>query len=99
MIKKDIFNKAGGFDEEKYKVAYNDVDFCLKCQSMGLKNVWVADVSLYHYESVSRDDDLSFKRFFSYSKELNTLRNDWGVPHYDDPWYNPNLTRVDEYFH
>lgn len=99
VIKKDIFNKVGGFDEEKYKVAYNDVDVCLKCQSVGLKNVWVADVSLYHYESVSRDSDLSFKRLFSYSKELNTLRKDWGVPHYDDPWYNSNLTRADEYFH
>jgi GT2 family glycosyltransferase len=98
-IKRDVFNKVGGFDEEKYKVAYNDVDICLKCQSMGFKNVWVADVSLYHYESMSRDDDLSLKRLTRYSKELDTLRRDWGVSYFDDPWYNPNLTQIDEYFH
>jgi GT2 family glycosyltransferase len=29
MIKKDVFNEVGGFDE-KFVVAFNDVDICLK---------------------------------------------------------------------
>lgn len=98
-IRKSVFNETGGFDENKYKIAYNDVDLCLKCQKLGLNNVWVSDVSLFHYESKSRAHDLGIKRLSAYSKELNALRQDWKVTNFDDPFYNPNLTKLDEYFH
>jgi len=98
-IRKSVFNRVGGFDEVKYKIAYNDVDLCLKCQKLGLNNVWIPDVSLFHYESKSRAYDLGIKRLSAYSKELDSLRKDWKISSFDDPYYNPNLTMSDEYFH
>ncbi|EAW32774.1 glycosyl transferase, group 2 family protein [marine gamma proteobacterium HTCC2143] len=98
-IKKSNFLDAGGFDEIKYRVAYNDVDLCLKCVGAGLSNVWLSDVHLYHYESKSRLDDLGLQQIPRYSRELSSLRKDWNVINYNDPCYNPNLSEIDEYFH
>ena len=36
VVEKEIFEKVGGFDEENLKVAFNDVDFCLKVLEAGL---------------------------------------------------------------
>lgn len=98
-VKKSVFLDAGGFDEVKYRVAYNDVDLCLTCGQSGLSNVWLPDVHLYHYESKSRLDDLGLQQISRYSRELSALRKDWGVINYNDPCYNPNLSQIDEYFH
>jgi GT2 family glycosyltransferase len=98
-IKKSVFLDAGGFDDVKYRVAYNDVDLCLTCGQSGLSNVWLSDVHLYHYESKSRLDDLGLQRISGYSRELSALRKDWNVINYNDPCYNPNLSQIDEYFH
>lgn len=39
MMKKEVFNKVGGFDEN-LAVDYNDVDLSLKCLEKGYKNIW-----------------------------------------------------------
>ena len=53
MIKKKDFC---GFDED-FAVAYNDVDLCFSLLEKGLYNVCLNNISLLHYESVSRGDD------------------------------------------
>ena len=30
MVKKELYDRFGGLDEENFAVAYNDVDFCLR---------------------------------------------------------------------
>jgi len=40
MLKKDLFTKIGGFDEDKLSIAYNDVDLCLTLQEAGYKNIY-----------------------------------------------------------
>ena len=53
MVRKNVFEQVNGFDE-KLKVAFNDVDFCLKVQSAGFLNRWLPTAVLYHHESKTR---------------------------------------------
>ncbi|MFT3988302.1 glycosyltransferase family 2 protein [Aestuariivirga sp.] len=50
VVKKKIFNEVGGLDEENLKVAFNDVDFCMKVHRAGYYNVWTPFAELYHHE-------------------------------------------------
>ena len=46
-IKKTVFNKVGGFDEQ-FKVAYEDVDFAYRIRTMGYKTNFVEDAAVCH---------------------------------------------------
>jgi GT2 family glycosyltransferase len=59
MIQKTLFNEIGGFDSKKLKVAFNDVDLCLKLLEAGYFNVWLPHVELVHHESKSRKQSTS----------------------------------------
>ena len=97
MIRKEIYENAGGFDEKSFKVAFNDVDFCLRVEKLGCRNLWTPFAELVHYESASRGDDQSTieKRIRS-SREIVSLQNRWRLKSYRDPKYNPNLTMLSE---
>lgn len=56
LLRKEVFEKAGGFAEE-LAVAFNDVDLCYTIFEMGYYNVVRNDVVLYHHESLSRGKD------------------------------------------
>ena len=57
MTKTELYRAAGGLDEAKFAVAYNDVDYCLKLWQKGLLNVYTPRAEAYHYESKSRGLD------------------------------------------
>jgi O-antigen biosynthesis protein len=54
VIRKEIYEKAGGLDELNLPVALNDVDFCLRVREAGYRNVWTPFAELYHHESATR---------------------------------------------
>lgn len=56
MIKKEIFEKCGHFNEE-YINCFEDVELNAKCMLMGLNNFNDGSLVAYHYESQSRNDD------------------------------------------
>jgi GT2 family glycosyltransferase len=53
LVKRSTFQQVGGLDID-LKVAFNDVDLCLKIQQLGFRNVWTPYVEMIHHESVSR---------------------------------------------
>ena len=68
QIQKHIFEQVGGFDAQKLKVAFNDVDLCLRLNDMGLRTVMRNDLEILHHESVTRDasfDEESFAKLKS----------------------------------
>ena len=99
MIRKEIYENAGGLDEKSFKVAFNDVDFCLRVEKLGYRNLWTPFAELVHHESASRGDDQSTigKRIRS-SGEILSLQNRWSLKSYDDSHYNPNLTKLSEQY-
>jgi GT2 family glycosyltransferase len=84
MVRHDAFDAVGGFDEE-LKVAFNDVDLCLRLLKRGLRNVVTPYALLYHHESASRGFTLD-------AKEVGLMKSRWGALLENDPYYNPNLT-------
>ena len=69
MIDKGKYLEIGGLDE-RFRIAFNDVDFGLKLSSQGYYNLYTPYVELYHHESISvgrpedntRDNDEFKKR-------------------------------------
>lgn len=90
-IRKELFLSVGGLDEEAFAVAFNDIDLCLKCQYLGLRNVYAGSVTLIHHESKSRASDLSPENFQRYLGEIASFTVRWH-PQFSDPFYNINLS-------
>jgi O-antigen biosynthesis protein len=53
LIGRTLFSQLGGFDE-RFPVAYNDVDLCVRARERGLSVVISPDARLFHYEGLSR---------------------------------------------
>jgi GT2 family glycosyltransferase len=92
MFRKDIYKEVDGMDEA-FEVEYNDVDFCLKVLDKGYYNVYVPDVTLYHYESATRGHPLQNKASYArHVKEMDLFISKWEKYIKHDPFYNPNLS-------
>lgn len=86
MVKKDLFNELGGLNE-KFRIDYNDTDFCLRLAEKGYRNVYTPYSLFYHHESMV----LSSGRLNQSETEL--FKNRWKSVLENDPYYNPNLTK------
>lgn len=98
VVEKKKFEAVGGLDEAQLAVAFNDVDFCLKLEKAGWRNIYVPHAVLVHHESKSRGKDISPINFDRYQRELAVLQKRWGTKTYEDPLHNPNLDRYSETF-
>ena len=93
---RDLFEDVGGLDEQTFKVAYNDIDYCLTVEKRGLDIIWTPEAKLYHHESVSRGDDMSEKHIKRYFNELESLQKRWKTKGFVDKYYNKHLRINDE---
>lgn len=98
LLRKSLFENVGGLDGGKLKVAFNDVDLCLKVRHMGFINVWTPFAELYHHESKSRGQDITPQQKNRAEYEANVMIQRWGNELYNDPYYSPNLTLIHEDF-
>ncbi|MBI3250106.1 MAG: glycosyltransferase [Deltaproteobacteria bacterium] len=85
MMRKSVFAEVGGFDEQ-LRVAFNDIDLCLRVREKGYRNIYTPYAVLYHLESATRKKlhPMSDERFF---------RQRWGqLIEAGDPYYSPHLS-------
>lgn len=92
VIRREVFDAVGGFDETHLAVAFNDIDFCLRVRRAGFRNLWTPFAELYHHESASRGVEDSPDKLDRFAGEIATMRQRWGPQLDHDPAYNPNLT-------
>jgi glycosyltransferase involved in cell wall biosynthesis/2-polyprenyl-3-methyl-5-hydroxy-6-metoxy-1,4-benzoquinol methylase len=92
LVRKEVFDSVGGFDEKNLSVAFNDVDLCLRIQEKGFNNVWTPYAELYHYESATRGYEDTPEKQARFNKEVSYMKQRWGNALLVDPAYNPNLT-------
>lgn len=98
MIKKLLFDDLGGLDEQ-YRVAFNDIDLCMKIRKKGYLIVYTPYAELYHYESISRGAEDTLEKVERFNGEVELFKSKWGKELEDgDPYYNPNLTLIFEDF-
>lgn len=92
MVKRSVYEEIGGLEEE-LKVAFNDVDFCLRAREKGYLVVYDPNVELYHFESKSRGTEDSKEKIRRFQNEIEYMRSHWlELLKKGDPMYNPNLT-------
>ncbi len=84
MVRRELFERAGGFDEVLFPRFFFDIDFCLRLHEMGLRNVYTP---LCRGERLPIDRDAPTgggeQEFIGFkSKWRDLLRR-------GDPYYNP----------
>ncbi len=98
MVKRCVFEEIGGLDE-KFAVAFNDVDFCLRIREAGYLIVWTPYAEAYHYESKSRGLEDTPEKQQRFKGECERFYDKWDdFLKKGDPYYNPNLTLEKEDF-
>jgi GT2 family glycosyltransferase len=96
LTKKSIFTAVNGFDEKNLKVAFNDVDYCLKVRERQYDVVYTPYACLHHYEGASRPSDLSFSQILRFRKEYKYMQSKWEKALQNDPFFNKNLSLKSE---
>ncbi len=76
LIKKNDFEKVGGFDE-RYNYGYEDVDLCLKLIQAGYKNYYCPTCLVLHYESATQLKDYSEEREKRWQQNAAVLKEKW----------------------
>jgi len=81
--RREVFNELSGFDE-RYSLAYNDIDYCLRSWREGYSVVYAPDCVGVHQESTTRNRQVE-------PDSQKIFLNDWGS--YKDPYFPKGLTR------
>jgi GT2 family glycosyltransferase len=92
MVRRDVFSEVGGFDEGRFAVAFNDIDFCLRTGARGYRILYTPHALLYHHEAFSK----TAKDLIPERAEVRAMQSAWEAVIESDPYYNPNLTRTAE---
>jgi len=91
MTKKSVFIQVGGFDE-RYQIAFNDIDFCLKVRQKGYLIVFTPFAKAYHFEFKTRGIDDTFEKKLRFNREKEMFIKNWNeILVFGDPYYSPNL--------
>lgn len=57
LVRREVFDALGGFDQRRLPIEWNDVDFCLRARHAGWRVVCVPSRDIVHVESASRGKD------------------------------------------
>ena len=96
MTKKELYEKVEGLDE-KFKVAFNDVDFCMKIRKLQKLVVYTPFARLFHYESKSRGYEDTPEKLERFNGEIKLFESKWKDElEKGDPYFNPNLDLFSE---
>lgn len=86
------WDELGGFNDEDFKIAYNDVDYCLRLRKRGYTVIWTPFATLVHHESATRGSDDTPENRERFEREKANLNRYHGTTGFDDPACNPWYT-------
>lgn len=98
VVRRTVYEQVQGLDEASLKIAFNDVDFCLKVREAGYRNLWTPYAQLYHHESMTRGLEDTPEKKARFNCEVEFMVKTWGKTLSCDPYYNPNLSLLHEDF-
>lgn len=82
MTRTSVYRELGGFDEQEFGVAYNDVDYCLRVREKNLRIIYTPQAQLMHWGSATRGIT------FNEAEHIAFVRR---YPGYRDPYFSPHL--------
>lgn len=86
LTRRSLFERLNGFDE-RFRIDYNDIDYCLRLQEVGFRTVYTPFAELYHFENSS------VERQVANDDETRLFHACWERLIRRDPYYNVNLSR------
>ncbi len=98
VLRRSVYEEVGGLNGRDLAIAFNDVDFCLKIQARGYRNVYAPAAELFHHESASRGAEDTPEKIRRFQGEIQAIQRLWGDSLLRDPAYNPNFSLDSEDF-
>ena len=80
MIRKQVCQHLGGFDEVNFPIGFSDVDLCLRARAAGHRIIYTPYARLRHAESASRG--VTDERYEEALLRRRLLGAGWRDPHY-----------------
>ena len=91
MTRREMYEQVGYMDE-KFAVAFNDVDFCLKIREQGKLIVYDPFVEFTHYESKTRGEENTAEKIERFEGEIKRFLKKWkSFLEKGDPYFNINF--------
>lgn len=89
MLRREVFDEVGGFDEVALPVEFNDIDFCLRAGEAGYKILCLPLDGVFHHESASRGkaDTVPVRRMRMAAQAMMARR--WLPKFQYDPYNHP----------
>ena len=96
LTSKKLYEQLGGFDTTYFRVAYNDVDYCLRAQQLGWRTVYSPGATLVHLGSATRGISYTEKEHLAFVQKYPGFRD----PHFSESveYANPSF-RINAYDH
>lgn len=94
LMRKTVYDAAGGYDESNFPIEYNDVDFCFRVRSMGMRVICLPLPGIIHDESSTRrnmETEL-VSRMRKVAKRVMKAR--WLPNFVHDPFFHPDMKRA-----
>ncbi|WP_431607461.1 glycosyltransferase family 2 protein [Paraburkholderia tropica] len=98
IVTRAAYEAVGGLNEQDLAVAFNDVDFCLRLQEAGYRNLATPFAELFHHESATRGYEDNPAKRARFRTEIDYMHRRWGAALQRDRAYSPNLTLEHEDF-
>jgi O-antigen biosynthesis protein len=89
LITKSCWDRIGPMDSERFRIAYNDIDLCLRARQAGYRVVWTPFATLIHHESASRGSDETPANIERFDREKANLKAAYATGSFIDPAINP----------
>ena len=98
MTRREVFAELGGLNERELKIAFNDVDYCLRAREAGYLVVYTPYALLHHYESKSRGYEDTPEKQVRFSAEIRYMQKRHAtLLEHGDPYYNPRLSLTNSF--
>lgn len=94
---RSLFDAVGGF-EERLPVAFNDIDFCLRCRAAERVVAQASNIVAVHRESATRGITPTSAEQDREHADWFLMREIWGEALELDPAYNPHWVRTGQPF-
>jgi GT2 family glycosyltransferase len=92
--RRTTFEKCGGFDACRFSIWFNDIDYCLRVRSQGMRVVFEPAIEALHHESKTLAEAFAdHVRNVNFEAAAMEMRRIWGEMFEADPYYNPHYAR------
>jgi GT2 family glycosyltransferase len=86
LLRSDVFEEAGGFDETNLPDLFRDLDLCLRIREKGYRVLWTP------YAELQETGPTPAPSSPEVSTPADYLKSRWADALISDPYYNPNLS-------